>query len=275
MKKVILSIMMLAFSSSAMYALVFEDGGFNYRTTGSNTVALTTGNGEEGYLGAYSGWSYPVVPETVTYGGITYTVTSIDDNAFAWSTNMGYVELPNTVEKIGFQSFNGCTGMTKAVLPGVKIIDSAAYSFCSDLKEVTLGSSLEGIGQTAFGWCSRLKTVVCEAVVPPVLYTSESVMYGDCFSSASSATLYVPRGSIMAYGASDIWGKFKAIVPIDNCMGPSDVNGDGEVNVTDAISLIELMLNYTDLPAYYDVNGDGEVNISDIILLIDGLLNNI
>ena len=166
----------------------FEDYNFYFRVLGGNNVALTHGGtyeDPETHLGTYSGWYLPVIPSTVTYRGRTYTVTAIDDNAFAWSNYMEYVEIPNTVETIGFQSFNGCNGLERAVIPSsVKRIASAAYSFCYDLTEVTIGSSLEKIGPSAFGWCNRLNKVVCEAIIPPVLDDDDtSVMYGDCFTS--------------------------------------------------------------------------------------------
>ena len=56
---------------------------------------------------------------------------------------------------------------------------------------------------------------------------------------------------------------------------PGDVNGDGEVNITDVTSLIDMLLE-GDVPvnAATDVNGDGEVNITDVTVLVDGLLDN-
>ena len=50
-----------------------------------------------------------------------------------------------------------------------------------------------------------------------------------------------------------------------------DVNADGEVNISDVTTLIDLILSngYTERG---DVNGDGEVNISDVTTLIDILL---
>lgn len=50
-----------------------------------------------------------------------------------------------------------------------------------------------------------------------------------------------------------------------------DVNGDGEVNIADVNSVINMIL---DSPAENgDVNGDGEVNIADVNAIIDIILN--
>ena len=53
---------------------------------------------------------------------------------------------------------------------------------------------------------------------------------------------------------------------------PGDVNGDGEVNISDVSDIIDLILSgrYT---TSGDVNGDSEINITDINAVIDLILN--
>ncbi len=52
-----------------------------------------------------------------------------------------------------------------------------------------------------------------------------------------------------------------------------DVNGDGEVNISDVSGIIDLILS-GQTSAEGDVNGDGEVNITDINAVIDVILSN-
>ena len=52
---------------------------------------------------------------------------------------------------------------------------------------------------------------------------------------------------------------------------PGDVNGDGEVNISDVSDIIDLILSGR-LSDAGDVNGDGEVNITDINAVIDLIL---
>ena len=55
-----------------------------------------------------------------------------------------------------------------------------------------------------------------------------------------------------------------------------DVNGDGNVNITDAIRLINYLANGNDdgiNPEAANCNGDNLVNITDAILLINYLQN--
>ena len=64
----------------------------------------------------------------------------------------------------------------------------------------------------------------------------------------------------------------------------SDVNGDGEVNIGDANSVIDVVImggnnGHPRIPGqnndgYGDVNGDGEVNIADVNAIIDMILSN-
>ena len=58
---------------------------------------------------------------------------------------------------------------------------------------------------------------------------------------------------------------------------PGDVNGDGEINIADANSVIDIVIlggnaGHTRAPAA-DANHDGEVNIGDINTIIDIILN--
>ena len=51
-----------------------------------------------------------------------------------------------------------------------------------------------------------------------------------------------------------------------------DVNGDGEVNISDVNAVIDMLLKgVQDVSG--DVNGDGEVNIADVNAIIDIILN--
>ncbi len=52
---------------------------------------------------------------------------------------------------------------------------------------------------------------------------------------------------------------------------PGDVNGDGEVNIADVNTVIDMILSGASSPAG-DVNGDGEINIADVNALIATIL---
>ncbi len=52
-----------------------------------------------------------------------------------------------------------------------------------------------------------------------------------------------------------------------------DLNADGEIDVTDVVELIDMVLAGSTDPAG-DINGDGEVDVTDVVELIDIVLAN-
>ena len=49
-----------------------------------------------------------VIPESVTYNGKTYSVTSIGNFAFSKCINLTSITIPNSVTSIGSNAFFGC-----------------------------------------------------------------------------------------------------------------------------------------------------------------------
>ena len=86
-------------------------------------------------------------------------------------------------------------------------------------------------------------------------------------------TLFVPNESLEDYKAHEEWGKFTHIVPFIGA-GPGDINGDGNIAISDATELVDMLLNGDELPAWGDVNGDGNVTVLDVTDMIDLLMNN-
>ena len=52
-----------------------------------------------------------------------------------------------------------------------------------------------------------------------------------------------------------------------------DLNGDGQLNVTDVTVLINMILGTEPMSAKADINGDGKVDVSDITALINLILH--
>ena len=108
---------------------VFESGGINYRIGENNTVSVTEGNTI--YSGAL------VIPNQVTYLGTTYSVTSIEYEAFMDCSGLTSITIPNSVTSIEGQAFWGCSSLTS----------------------ITIGNSVTFIGDWAFNGCSGLTSV--------------------------------------------------------------------------------------------------------------------
>ena len=79
---------------------------------------------------------------------------------------------------------------------------------------------------------------------------------------------------LSSIGGENISSQTKLIYNVEISI-PGDINGDGEVNVTDVVKLYSYILgNSTDInESVVDLNGDGEVNVSDIVKLYSIILS--
>ena len=99
--------------------------------------------------GKYSG--FIDIPESVTYGEVTYSVTSIGDDAFYYCPGLTSVTIPNSVTSIGSSAFQGCSSLTSVTIPNsVTSIEDGAFLDCSSLTSVTIPNSVTSIGAGTF-----------------------------------------------------------------------------------------------------------------------------
>ena len=229
-----------------------------------------------------------VVPAQVTYEGVTYNVTEIANEAFLRCEGMTSISLPESITAINYGSFNMCSSLTSIMLPNsltaissnafrncyaltsITIPDNVtgmgthAFAYCGALTSITIGTNVVNIGANAFEGCDVLSNVTCLATTPPTIQSN--TFTSDQYENA---TLKVP--TVSPYQAAEHWQNF---LHIEGLNPPGDTNGDGDVNIADVTSLVDLLLtgNATGNPGA-DVNGDGEVNIGDITALIDFLLS--
>ena len=98
------------------------------------------------------------IPETITYFGKEYPVTSIAEDAFLGCTSLSSVTIPNGITSIGNSAFQGCTSLTSVAIPdGVTNIGSGTFLGCTSLTTVTIPESVNTIALDAFSGCSNLK----------------------------------------------------------------------------------------------------------------------
>ena len=110
-----------------------------------------------------------------------------------------------------------------------------------------------------------------------VLYNGSNI----CLFYGSNSWSYTRLGHIDDLNTSELRTFLKAgesnigvtlsLAP-GSSVKPGDVNGDGEVNISDVTALIDLLLSGETGTEMADVNNDGEVNISDVTSIIDMLL---
>lgn len=79
-----------------------------YRYINNNTELEVSYRGSSSitYSNEYSG--NVVIPESVTWNGKTYSVTSIGNEAFRYCSGLTSVTIPNSVTSIGSNAFSGC-----------------------------------------------------------------------------------------------------------------------------------------------------------------------
>ena len=157
----------------------FEVDGIYYSKTSENTVEVT----KDGPL-----WAAPpyegdvVIPKSIEVDGQVYTVIGIGDRAFSGSgKNVTSVSLPNTIRRIGYESFGGIS-LTSLFLPeSLEEIGIRAFS-SSHLMSVSLPEGLQTIGDEAFNG-----TCIATVVIPASVTSIGIAAFGHCQSFLDKA----------------------------------------------------------------------------------------
>ena len=181
----------------------FEVGGIYYNITNSTnkTVAVTYGSNK--YTGTI------VIPESVTYSGTIYSVTSIGQYAFEDCSGLTSITIPNSVTSIGQYAFEDCSGLTSITIPNsVTSIGYEAFDGCSNLTSVVIGNSVTSIGNYAFNSCGIKKMIWLPPTRP-----SYSSSYNSSIGSAGIH--YVPNNNY-SFSNSIVLTNLSAMFEIDN-----------------------------------------------------------
>ena len=176
-----------------------------YTITAPNTVSVT--HPATSTSSPWTGYSKPTgsltIPSSVTDGGTTYSVTAIDDYAFALCSGLTSVTIPNSVTSIGDWAFSFCSGLTSVTIPNsVTSIADYAFYCCSSLTSVTIPNSVTSIGIYAFGACSGLTSVT----IPNSVTSIGNYAFSDC-SGLTSVTIpnsVTSIGTYTFYGCSSL-----------------------------------------------------------------------
>ena len=238
------------------------------------------------------------IPETVSYDGVTYTVTEIDASAFSafgYNQNLTKVTIPNTVTKIGESAFcycvaldtvsigngvieicdnafNGCNKLKSIVLPDkLSYIGHDVFMDCYGLTSVTLGKSVKYIGGGAFNFCSSLKDFYCHLMNPlATMYESEDADPGILFFQVplANCTLHVPFGTKEEYENCSQWNGFGTIV--EDLEPHEDVEAwitlpvkHIILQVGQELQLIEPLVNPSDMELTWTSSDEGVAVVSD------------
>lgn len=165
MKQKILTLFIALLAGLAAWAHDFEVDGIYYRYTSSTdkTVSVSfRGDRYNDYSNEYTG--SVVIPSSVTYGGTTYSVTSIGYEAFRYCSGLTSVTIPSSVTSIGESAFRECSGLTTVNFNAEKCSSMGSssnyvFSGCRSLTEINIGDNVTTIPDYAFSYCSGLTSV--------------------------------------------------------------------------------------------------------------------
>ena len=182
---------------------------YNLNSSGDTKTAEVTQNSNK-----YSGDI--VIPESVTYEEVTYSVTSIGYAAFQDCSGLTSITIPNGVTSIGNSAFYGCRGLTFVTIPNsVTTIGYWAFAECSGLTSVTIPNSVTSIGDAAFYGCSGLTSVTipnsvtsigieafrnCSVLTSVTISNSVTSIDNFAFSGCSSLTSLTIPNSVTSIG---------------------------------------------------------------------------
>ena len=205
--KILLSLVAVLLTALSAQAYDFQSGDLYYNTTSDTTVEVAY---QSKSSDNYQGLTTATIPETVTYNGTTYSVTSIGKSAFKWCFSLTSVTIPNSVTSIGYYAFYGCSSLTSISIPNsVTSIGKWAFSGCSSLTSVTIPTSVTNIGKSAFRGCSSIADIYCYATTPPICDDDNT------FSGVNEhCYIHVPAGTIPNYQVATGWRYFSNFLEI-------------------------------------------------------------
>ena len=168
-----------------------------------------------------------VIPSSVSYNDIEYSVTSIGKEAFYdcadltsvtmpnsvtsigsyafdWCSNLTSVTIPNSVTNVGQDAFSGCDGLTKVELNSNAIASKSYINsslggiFGVQVEEYIIGENVTSIGNSAFSGCTGLTSVT----IP----NSVTNIGNEAFSNCKSLTSITIPNSVTTIGMMAFWG---------------------------------------------------------------------
>ena len=247
--KILLSLVAVLLTALSAQAQSFQSGDLYYYITSGTTVEVTY----QKYWSStnYQGLSTAIIPETVTYNGTTYSVTSIGDQAFAYCTSLTSITIPNSVTSIEENAFYYCSSLTSLTIPNsVTSIGSIAFSFCSSLTSVTIPTYVTSVGECAFSYCSSLTSIVVESSntmydsrenCNAIIETASNTLIAGCQSTT------IPN-SVTSIGNEAFYGCFS----LTSVTIPTSVTSIGEWAFSSCSSLADIYCYATTPPVCDD-----------------------
>ena len=194
MKHILYTILLLLalMTPAISYAYDIEVDGIYYDIY--DNEATVTYKNYSSYTYYYSDYSGDVtIPSSISFGGKTYSVTSIGEYAFYNCSGLTSVNIPNSVTSIAGATFYGCSGLTSVNIPNsITSIAGATFYDCSSLTSINIPNSVTQIDGWAFYGCSSLTSVH----IPSSVTRIEG---GDAFGACNSLSRITVASDNLVY----------------------------------------------------------------------------
>lgn len=175
---------------ASAYDFEYEGLYYNILSESERTVEVTYPE-TEGRPDYYTELTDVVIPETVTFGSVKYTVTAVGASAF-FQSSITSVKIPNTVTRIGGTAFTDSYSLTNIEMSS-KVDTIMNGAFCdTKIESIDLGDSLVYIGASAFANCRQLKAIDIPSTVEEINTEIKYLYDGSEVPFEGSAVIYVP-----------------------------------------------------------------------------------
>jgi len=191
------------------------------------------------------------------------SLTTLGEGAFLYDTELTSIKLGGKLQTLNDYTLAGTALTGELSLPAIKQMGDYALYNASSLSSVILPATITWLGDSAMAGMTGMTAITTRATSVPEL--GQDVWAGV---HQPSVLLTVPTLSYRLYSEADQWKNFM----LKNVGVLGDVNADGEVNLADINTLIDIILNGRadeDTMARADVNSDGEINVADVNTLIN------
>lgn len=188
------------------------------------------------------------IPSVVNHDGTAYSVVKVLYGAFANSSKLKSIILPETVREVRPGAFGGCPMLESVTFPeSIRNLNAWMFLLCDNLKSLDM-SRFEYVGMHCVTECGSLEEIIiqgrldelsalydrrfpweatCRSIPKPergllkrIYVTSPApvisevdklLSYSFFENELEDAVLYVPEGAVEAYRGNEFWNRFRHI----------------------------------------------------------------